>query len=122
MPIISSSSVRVFYPKFSKDDLIQRIKDKIEILDQELPLILVSLFGSYAKGNYTVASDIDLMVIYEGKPRKEAYSIVKKTLSLPLLEPHVYSEDEYEELGGTINRMIKDGIIIYQDKMPLKTD
>jgi predicted nucleotidyltransferase len=118
MPIISSSSVRVFYPKFSKDDLIQRIKDKIEILDRKLPLILVSLFGSYAKGNYTVASDIDLMVIYEGKPRKEAYSIVKKTLSLPLLEPHVYSEDEYKELGGTINRMIKDGIIIYQDKMP----
>ena len=122
MPIISSSSVRVFYPKFSKDDLIQRIKEKIEALDNKLPLILVSLFGSYAKGNYTVASDIDLMVIYEGKPRKEAYSIVKKTLSLPLLEPHVYSEDEYKELGGTITNMIKDGIIIYQDKMPLKMD
>lgn len=109
-----SSSVRVFYPKFNKDDLIQNIRNKIEILDQKLPLNLVSLFGSYAKGNYTIASDIDLMVIYDGKPRDDAYSIVKKTILLPSLEPHVYSEGEYKEMKTTIDKMIRDGAIIYQ--------
>jgi hypothetical protein len=76
---------------------------------------LIVLFGSYAKGNYSVSSDIDLMVIYKGEPKDNAYALVKKTLSITLLEPHVYSESEYEELKETIDKMIKDGVIIYQN-------
>ena len=110
----SSSSVRVFYPRFSRDEIIQKIKDKLEILDSQLSLKSVILFGSYAKGNYTVSSDVDLMVIYKGKPKDDSYATVKKSLSIPLLEPHVYSDGEYEILKETIDRMIKDGVIIYQ--------
>jgi len=116
MPKKSSSSVQIFYPKYDRNSIIQRIKDGIENLDQKLPLTLVALFGSYAKGNYTVSSDVDLMVIYKGKPKDDSYATVKKSLSIPLLEPHVYSDDEYKELKETINKMIKDGIIIYQDR------
>jgi len=110
----SSSSVRIFYPKYNKNSIIQKLKERIEYLNEKLPLTLVVLFGSYAKGNYSVSSDVDLMVIYKGEPKDEAYAIVKKTLSIPLLEPHVYSDGEYEILKETIDRMIKDGVIIYQ--------
>ena len=109
----SSSSVRIFYPKFNKEELIQKIKKNIEELARELPLSLVVLFGSYAHGNNTVASDIDLLIVYRGKERKDAFATVKKTLDIPLLEPHVYSEDEYERLGGIIDRMIADGVVLF---------
>lgn len=109
----SPSSVRIFYPKFDKEELIQKIKKKIEKLARELPLALVVLFGSYAQGNNTVASDVDLLIVYRSKERKDAFAIVKKTLDIPLLEPHVYSEDEYERLRGIIDRMIADGVVLF---------
>lgn len=86
----------------------------MEKLTRLLPVTLVVLFGSYARGNYTVASDIDLLVTYEGKPRQDAYSIVKKSLEIPLLEPHVYSETEYHQHKKAIQRMINEGKVIYQ--------
>jgi predicted nucleotidyltransferase len=108
----SSSSVRVYYPPFNTQQLIQKLKERLEILEEKLPLLLVVLFGSYAKGNYTAASDVDLLVVYEGGERKDAFAVVKRTISIPRLEPHVYSENEYEELKGTICRMIEDGIVL----------
>ena len=109
----SSDSVRVFYPKFDREKLVQNIRKRIEDLDQKLPLLLVVLFGSYAKGSYTVASDIDLLVIYIGKERKDAYSVIKRTLGVPRLEPHVYSNSEYEKMKKTINKMTKNGIVLF---------
>lgn len=105
------SSVRVFYPKYNTEDVLKTIGQKIESLKVALPLKLVVLFGSYARGNYTVASDIDLLVVYKGEPRKDAYAIVKKTVDLPQLEPHVHTELEYAQTE-VVQRMIKNGIVI----------
>jgi len=110
----SSSSVRIFYPRFSRDEVIQKIKEKLEVLNSKLPLISVTLFGSYAKGNYTAFSDIDLMIIYKGDQKENAYAVAKKTLSIPSLEIHIYSENEYNELRNIIDKMTKDGIVIYE--------
>ena len=85
----SSTSVRVFYPKFDRKELIQRLKDDLGNLARKLSLQSVVLFGSYAQEKYTVASDIDLLVVYKGEERKDAFKTVKTTLQIPLLEPHV---------------------------------
>jgi predicted nucleotidyltransferase len=108
----SSSSVRVFYPKFNKEEIIQTLSRNLWDVGKELSLLLVVLFGSYARGNYTVASDVDLLVVYEGEQKEEAYAIVKRTLDIPHLELHVYSEREYEGAKDTIKNMIKDGVVI----------
>jgi predicted nucleotidyltransferase len=92
--------------------LIEKLKEKLDFLEEKLPLLLVVLFGSYAKGNYTVASDIDLLIIYKGEERKDAFAIAKKTLNIYSLEPHVYSEDEYEKLKGSIHKMIENGVVL----------
>jgi predicted nucleotidyltransferase len=109
----SSGSVRVYYPHFDKQQLIQRLREELKLLEKEIPLLLVVLFGSYAKGNYTVASDVDLLVVYEGEERKDIFATVKKTVSIPRLEPHVYSESEYEELKGSVYRMIENGVVLF---------
>ena len=110
----SSSSVRVYYPRFDKQQLIQKLREELKKLEEKLPLALVVLFGSYAKGNYTVASDVDLLVVYEGEAREDTFATVKKTVSVPRLEPHIYSEREYEGLEGTLGRMIEGGVVLYE--------
>lgn len=109
----SSSSVRIYYPKFSRQEIIQKLKQGINNLAERLPFSRVILFGSYAKGNYTASSDIDLLVVYKGKKRADAFSIIKKSLAIPMLEPHLYSEDEYEKMRDVVSRMIEGGIVIF---------
>jgi len=82
-------------------------------LRRKLPVKKVVLFGSYAKGRHTPASDVDLLVIYSGERREDAYKLVRKTLKIRGLEPHVYSEEEYEAVRSTVERMIDGGITIY---------
>jgi len=108
----SSSSVRVFYPDHNREEIIKGIRKALDVLQHILPLELVVLFGSYAKGNYTVASDIDLLVVYRGEKREDVYALCKKMITIPRLEPHVYSKKEYEEMRGTVDKMIKDGVVI----------
>ncbi|MBA7682178.1 hypothetical protein ES703_90524 [subsurface metagenome] len=111
----SSDSVRVFYPKFDKREVIEAIDKKLEDLQKKLPLMLVVLFGSYAKRNYTVASDVDLLVVYKGRERKEAYAVVKRTVDVFGLEPHVYSQAHYQQMKSTIDKMIKGGMVLFQN-------
>ena len=110
MPKKSSSSVRVFYPPFSREDLLAILRQRVPALGEKLPLKRVVLFGSYATGRQTVASDIDLLVVYAGRPREDAYALVKRTLNIRRLEPHVYAETEYARVRTTVERMARDGI------------
>ncbi|MEW5768594.1 MAG: nucleotidyltransferase domain-containing protein [bacterium] len=109
----SSSAVRIFYPRFKREEVIERIRAGLKALGENLPLESGILFGSYAKDNYTVGSDIDLLIIYKGKRREEIYSLSKRLLGILGLEPHVYCSEEYEEMKQTIDRMAKDGIVLF---------
>lgn len=92
------------------------LPQRLAALQEKLPLKRVVLFGSYAKGRQTVASDIDLLVIYAGKPREDAYALVKRALNIRRLEPHVYAEEEYEQVRLTVERMACDGIPVMPEK------
>jgi len=108
----STRSVQIFYPRFDAPWLVRALRERIGLLDAQLPLRRVVLFGSYAKGTYTVASDVDLLVVYRGEPRPDAYALVKRTLSIPGLEPHVYTETECEAMAPTVARMLEAGVEI----------
>ena len=62
-----SSSVKVFFPKFNTEEVIKELSKCTTELREKLGLEKVILFGSYAKENYTVASDIDLLIIFNDK-------------------------------------------------------
>jgi len=109
----SSSSVQVFYPKLNRRQLIEALTERIGKLEKLLPVVKVILFGSYAKGTYTVASDIDLLIVYEGRPQKGAYAVAKRALGLPRLEVHLYTAEEYAALRETIDRMTAEGVVLY---------
>ena len=92
----SSNSVRVFYPKFDKGEIVRVLSERVKELGEKLPLIRIVLFGSHAKGNYTVGSDVDILVVYRGEKRDDAYALVKKILDIPRLERRGIRADEGE--------------------------
>lgn len=114
MPERSSGSVRIFYPAFDKAELVRVLSERLGSLKATLPLVRVVLFGSYAKGTYTVGSDVDLLVVYRGEPRPDAYALVKRALSVPRLEPHLYTEAEYKAAASTVNRMVQGGVTLFE--------
>ncbi len=112
MPGTSSSSVRVFSPRWTKEGVIAALRERLPALTDRLPLVRVVLFGSYASGRFTPASDVDLLVVYRGAPRPDAYALVRKTLAVAGLEAHVYAEDEARALAPTLERMTRGGIVL----------
>ena len=110
----SSGSVQIFYPKLNREEVIRKIRKGLDDLKREIPISLVVLFGSYARGNYTVASDVDLLVVYTGEKREEAYTTIMRILDIPRLEAHVYLEEEYREVKEVIERMTRDGVVLFQ--------
>jgi predicted nucleotidyltransferase len=112
MPRTSSYSARVVYPRFSLDELVAELRSRLPGLTEKLPIRRVVLFGSWTHGRATAYSDIDLLVIYAGPVRGDAYRTVRLSIPLRGLEPHVYSEDEAESLRSTLDRMIEGGITL----------
>src|SRR5487761_153659 len=110
MPEESSNSVSVSYPRASLEQLVESLKARLPELAAALPLKQVVLFGSWAKRRATAYSDVDLLVVYTGPPRLDAYKLVWHCIRLRGLEPHVYSEEEAESLAPTLDRMTRDGI------------
>jgi hypothetical protein len=106
-------AVRIFYPEFDKEKLIQILKERLKDLKTKLPLDRVILFGSYSKDQYTVGSDIDLLIVYSGKARQDAYAIVKKTINIPRLEPHLFTDEESKILKPTLDKMTEKGVVLF---------
>jgi len=111
----SSGSVRIFYPAFDKTELLRALRERLGRLESELPLVRVVLFGSYARGAHTVGSDVDLLVVYRGEPRPDAYAVTKRALDIPRLEPHLYTEAEYQGARTTVDRMVRGGVTIFPE-------
>ena len=96
---------------------MERLRGAVGILKEKLPISMIILYGSYATGRYTTGSDIDLIVVYDGEMREDAYRIVVETLNLPRLEPKIYTRKQFEELisqGGKFAETLRmEGITIY---------
>lgn len=116
MPKRSSTSVRVSYPRFDRETLTGRLRERLPLLAERLPLVRVVLFGSWASGRHTAASDVDLLVIYRGETREDAFRIVKSTLAVPGLEPHVYTLREAEAARDRLDRMASGGVVLFPEE------
>lgn len=106
------STVRVFYPRYTRAEVVEALRSATPDLARRLPLRLVALFGSYARGNYSVRSDIDLLVVYDEPRREDAFALVREAIPLPGLEPHCYSASEATSAWRTLSGMLRDAVIL----------
>lgn len=108
----SSGSVKIFSPRYDRERLIALLHTRLPALNAVLPLRRAVLFGSWAARRATAFSDVDLLVVYAGPPREDAYRLVRKTIALRGLEPHVYAEEEAQTVRSTLERMTRDGVAL----------
>ena len=115
MPKKSSGSVKVYYPKYDREELLALLKERLAELAESMPIKLAVLFGSYAEGRQTAASDIDLFIVIEGD-RDEAYRKIYDKLCIDNLELHLYTVEEYERMKeGRFVKEVSKGIRILGD-------
>lgn len=113
MPTRSSSSVKVFYPRASREEIVRALQQGVAALAARVPLVEAVLFGSVASGRHTVASDVDVLIVYRGPTRDDVFGLAKRLIPVRRLEPHVYSETETAQVPGVLARMKRNGIQVY---------
>jgi predicted nucleotidyltransferase len=106
----SFGSVTIFWPRYSREELLARLREGVAALARELPVRRALLVGSWARGRQTAASDVDVLVVYEGPPRPDAYRLCRTVIDVVGLEPHAYAQEEAAALGLTLDRMARDGV------------
>ena len=110
MRIESFGSVKIYWPDLNRDELIARLRDQAKALQDRLPMQRLFLFGSWAKAQATAFSDVDVLAVYKGPPREDAYRLVWDTLRVEGLEPHVYSESEAASVASVIDDWATEGV------------
>jgi len=112
------SLVRVTYPVLDREQVIERLRQACIGLRGRLPISKMILYGSYAVGRYTAGSDVDVIVVYEGSPRDDAFKLVVDEVGLPRLEPRVYTEEQFNALIAASPRFAeileKEGIVLFE--------
>lgn len=111
--------VKVTYPSLTKTEVVERLRRASTILEKKLPLAMVILFGSLARDRYTAGSDIDLLVVYKGQERADAFKVVMDEVRLPRLEPRIYTEEQFNTLLAGSPKfaevLTEEGITIFTD-------
>jgi uncharacterized protein len=99
------------------DQITQTIQKYIAALyAHHIPIQQIYLFGSYARGNYTEWSDIDLAVVsdsFEGRRWKDRQKIRPITLSgSSLIEVLPYRPEDFTPDDPFVREILKTGIQI----------
>lgn len=83
--------------------------------------LLVILYGSFARGDYTSGSDIDLLIIAKNIPSSywDRWSLIYEVIEGFPLDPHVYTPEEFRCMvaDGRMTALdaLTEGIIIHAD-------
>ena len=94
---------------------IEEIKSYIIPVVEKYPVEKVTLFGSYARGDASNTSDVDLVVESGGKMRNsKIFTLGGDLLAALPVRVDVYDILEIKESSPLYNSIREDGIIIYE--------
>ena len=94
---------------------IEEIKSYITPVVEKYPVERVILFGSYARGDASDTSDVDLVVESGGKMRNSRIFTLGGDLLVALpVRVDVYDILEIKESSPLYNSIIEEGITIYE--------
>jgi len=108
-------------PKRLLNSLDNELKKAVNLMVERLPILLIILFGSRARGDYLPHSDYDLLII--GNFKDQFMDRLKKIMELMLgikihIEPHPYTLEEAMKMlkkgHPTIYHALDEGIIIFE--------
>lgn len=91
---------------------IDQIRDSCKTVFKEFPVEYCYLFGSYAKGKATEASDVDLLIATSASGIK-FYDLVEAIREGLQKKVDVLNREQLSDNPELINEILKDGIKIY---------
>ena len=103
----------------------QLIEDMVQAIVEEVGPRRIYLFGSYARGNQTADSDVDLLIVEDQKfgPEHTRWSELKRirkalrSFRIPK-DILVYSQDEFATWEDSINHIVahavREGRLLYE--------
>ncbi len=116
MRMRSLMCVKVYYPRYSREHVIRALKEYFSKNAGKLGILEVYLFGSYARGDQTAFSDIDLLIVVEdGVDRDRLYLELRKSIDIRGLEPQIINLSDYLKMkaGRWIRTIKSEGVRIY---------
>ena len=108
-------TAEVRYLKINYDEVIRELRSYAKSIARTHKNVrAIVLVGSLAKGNYTGASDADVLVIAENLPPQflERYAIFADARMSIDVEPHVYSTEEFLKMAREGNHFAVDAMKI----------
>ena len=87
----------------------------------KLKPLLVVLYGSFARGDYTFSSDVDLLVVADDIPDRygDRWELVFDIVEGFPLDPHVYTPEEFRGMvrDGRMAALdaLTEGVVIYAE-------
>jgi uncharacterized protein len=100
------------------ENINNAVREYISELSKEIPVQKAILFGSYANGNYTKDSDVDLAIFsdyFEGRSRidgiKFLLSRARKYAKMDF-QPIPFTYRDYIESDGFAAEVLKEGVEI----------
>jgi len=114
----SSDSVKIKYA-LPEETVEKIVSTYIERLKRRIDILLAILFGSYAKGNYSFGSDIDVLVVAEHLPEdlSKRFSLLADNELGYEIQPFGYTRKEFDKMLKERHplalEVLKTGKIIY---------
>ena len=98
---------------------LNNIADILKPILEKQRIYKVTVFGSYARGNFTPSSDIDLVVDSKGELKGISFFIAIDEISKALPIPSdIYEQREIKKGSALYNEISREGVVIY-DKQGL---
>jgi len=98
------------------ENIMNIVEDYLKDLSSDIKIDKAILFGSYAKGNYGVDSDIDLAIFSDSFKDMDRIESIKYLLKRARkyrgidLQPISFTKQDYEEKIGIVEEVLKTGI------------
>ena len=94
---------------------INEIKETVASLVEDYPVRRVILIGSYARGDATEKSDVDLIIDSGGDIDSwELFGLIGKIVKKMPLGVDVFELDEIKKPSGTFDSITNEGVVIYE--------
>lgn len=102
---------------------VETIKEKIIPIFEEYPVSKAILFGSYAKGNATTASDIDLYIDTNGKLRGlDFIGLLEMLVSTLEIDIDLIDRSHIEQDSLIMQEIENGGMVIYEKSKDYSKD
>ena len=96
---------------------VDEIRTIVTPLVEPFPVVRVILFGSYARGEATEKSDVDLVIDSEGVIDSwELFGLIGRIVKKMPIGVDVFELDEVKRPSDMFNSISNEGIVIYERK------